>query len=197
MLTSAVPGVMTIDPIPAPKASIMIDYIQQYSDLVSQIEKVSSKKISVMVDFPTNDFPRETSERLEVISKCDRYLHACNVKDHMLWEALQENQRLKDELNEKLNDTEAKDEKINSLNYELKIRNEKLNEKESLLQQERLLNHEYIEEINRWAEISQNWERRAREMIEIMNKNNIHYVLPLSNEESKKKSLSSAELYHR
>lgn len=84
-LTSAIPGASAIETIRAPKAALMVDLIQQFSDISMQIDKLSSKNLSVQVDFPTNDFPKEVAERLEVINRCDRYMHALNVKDHMLW----------------------------------------------------------------------------------------------------------------
>ena len=45
------------------------------------------------MDFPTDDFPKETAERLEVMSRCDKYSHALSVKDHMLWLALQDKEK--------------------------------------------------------------------------------------------------------
>lgn len=68
----------------------MVELIQQFADINSTIEKVASKQLTVQVDFPTDDFPKETSERLEIIARCDRYMHALNVKDHMLWAAIQD-----------------------------------------------------------------------------------------------------------
>ena len=41
---------------------------------------------------------RETSERLAVLSKCDRYTHALSIKDHMLWTVLQELDKSEDHL---------------------------------------------------------------------------------------------------
>lgn len=76
-----------------PRADLMVELIQQYSDLVHAIEAAATKHISVQVDFPTDDFPKETAERLEVISRCDKYSHALSVKDHMLWLALQDKER--------------------------------------------------------------------------------------------------------
>lgn len=99
-ITSAVPGVSPIEPIRPAKASLMVELIQQFADLSSNIEKLAAKSIKIQVDFPTNDFPKETTERLEIISRCDRYMHALTVKDHMLWTALQEKQGLEDKLQE-------------------------------------------------------------------------------------------------
>jgi hypothetical protein len=99
-LTSAVPGSTPIETVRAPRATMMVELIQQFADLSSSIEKLSMKQVTVQVDFPVDDFPKETSERLEVISRCDRYIHALNVKDHMLWTALQEKKALEEKLDE-------------------------------------------------------------------------------------------------
>ena len=56
--------------------------------------------IQLQVDFPTDDFPRETSDRLEILNRCDRYIHAMNVKDHLLWLALQDKEKLQQKLEE-------------------------------------------------------------------------------------------------
>jgi hypothetical protein len=50
------------------------------------------------VDFPTDDFPKETAERLEVMARCDRYQHALSVKDQLLWMALKEKEKAEEEL---------------------------------------------------------------------------------------------------
>lgn len=133
----------------------MVELIHQFADIISNIERLANKQITIQVDFPHDDFPRETSERLEVISRCDKYLHALNVKDHMLWSSLKD----KDSIQE-------------------------------LLTEERRLNHEYAEEVAHWAEMSQTlsnqilelkqdkqiMERRNRELINILQKNNIYYM---------------------
>ena len=62
------------------------------------IEKLSMKPVSIQCDFPTDDFPKETAERLEIISRCDKYLHAMNVKDHICWTALQEKKKIEEQL---------------------------------------------------------------------------------------------------
>ena len=100
LLTSASPGSIPAETVRTPKALSMVELIHQFSDLFENIEKLSSKSVTVQVDFPTDDFPKETSERLEVIARCDRYLHAVNVKDHMLWTSLKEQEKIQEELQE-------------------------------------------------------------------------------------------------
>ena len=64
----------------------------------------TTKRISLectthtQVEFPTDDFPKEISDRLEVISRCDRYSHALAVKDHMLWLALKDKEDCQEKL---------------------------------------------------------------------------------------------------
>lgn len=99
-LTSAAPGAPPVHAIRAPRAFMMVELIQQFSDLTAQIERLSSKPLSIQVDFPIDDFPKETAERLEIISRCDRYSHALSVKDHMLWAALQEKDKTLEQLDE-------------------------------------------------------------------------------------------------
>lgn len=98
LLTSAQPGAAPVETIRAPRASSMVEVIQEYADLSSVIDNLATKPITVQVDFPTDDFPKETAERLEVIARCDKYMHAINVKDHMLYKALQERDRLEKSL---------------------------------------------------------------------------------------------------
>ena len=38
------------------------------------------------------------AERLEILAKCDKYLHAVKVKDHMLWTAIQEKKKLQEQI---------------------------------------------------------------------------------------------------
>lgn len=97
-LTSALPGSVALDTVRVPRAAQMIEVIQQYSDLCAEIERLVAKPIEVQVDFPTEDFPTETADRLEVIARCDKYTHAIAVKDHMLWLAMQEKAKAEDEL---------------------------------------------------------------------------------------------------
>lgn len=78
----------------------MVELIQQFADLSANIEKLSIKPMTIQIDFPIDDFPKETSDRLEIISRCDRYTHAINVKDHMLWTAIQEKKAIEEKLEE-------------------------------------------------------------------------------------------------
>ncbi len=93
LLTSAAPGQTPVEQVRAPRAASMVELIQQFGDLTNNIETLSGKEIQVQIDFPTDDFPRETAERMEVLAKCDKYQHALQVKDHMLWTALQEKEK--------------------------------------------------------------------------------------------------------
>lgn len=76
-----------------PRADLMVDLIQQYTDLMANIDRLAAKQINVQVDFPTDDFPKEISDRLEILSRCDKYAHALSVKDHMLWLALKDKEK--------------------------------------------------------------------------------------------------------
>jgi hypothetical protein len=98
VVTSVTSGLQSADGFTLPKATRMVELIQEYSDLTSTIEFLSTKPVAVRVDFPTDDFPRETAERLEVISRCDQYAQALAVKDQMLWTALQEKTQLESSL---------------------------------------------------------------------------------------------------
>jgi hypothetical protein len=90
LLTSAHPGSAPVETMRAPRAVGMVELIHEFGDLFAGINRLSAQTITVQVDFPTDDFPRETSERLEVLARCDKYVHALSVKDHMLWTSLQE-----------------------------------------------------------------------------------------------------------
>ena len=98
--TSAALGQAPIESVRAPQANLMVELIQQFSEIASDVDKLSTKPIEVTVDFTAEDFPKETAERLEVISRCDRYAHALSVKDHMLWTALKEKENLEEKLEE-------------------------------------------------------------------------------------------------
>lgn len=76
-----------------PRADMMVELIQQYGDLTASIERLTTKQLLVQVDYSTDDFPKEVSERLEIISRCDKYLYALSVKDHMLWLALNDKEK--------------------------------------------------------------------------------------------------------
>ena len=64
------------------------------------IEQLANKSLSIQADFPSDDFPKEVTERLEIIARCDKYLHAVKVKDHMLWVAIQEKKKLQEQIAE-------------------------------------------------------------------------------------------------
>mmetsp|Transcript_21247 Transcript_21247/g.35606 ORF Transcript_21247/g.35606 Transcript_21247/m.35606 type:complete len:411 (+) Transcript_21247:83-1315(+) len=98
LLTSAHPGSMPVESIRVPRAVGMVELIHEFGDLFSSINRYATKPVTVQVDFPMDDFPRETSERLEVLARCDKYMHALAVKDHMLWTALQEKDKLSESL---------------------------------------------------------------------------------------------------
>jgi len=100
LLTSTAPGQTPVETVRAPRAASMVELIQQFADLSNAIETVANKSVSVQLDFPVGDFPRETKERMEVLARCDKYMHALSVKDHMLWEALQEKEKTEDLLGE-------------------------------------------------------------------------------------------------
>lgn len=100
LLTSALPGDAAVETVRAPRAASMVELIQQFADINSNIERLASKPLTVQVDFPTTDFPKETAERLEIIARCDRYAHALSVKDHMLWASLQEKEKTEELLAE-------------------------------------------------------------------------------------------------
>jgi hypothetical protein len=98
LLTSANPSSSPVESIRLTKALNMVELIHQFTELYASIERLALKPITVQVDFPTDDFPRETSERLEVLSRCDKYMHAINIKDHMLWTISQEKDKLEEQL---------------------------------------------------------------------------------------------------
>lgn len=100
LLTSAAPGNTPVETVRAPRAASMVELIQQFADLSSAIERLSTKTVTVQVDFPCDDFPKETQERLQVLGRCDKYMHALSVKDHMLWAALQDKERAEELLSE-------------------------------------------------------------------------------------------------
>ena len=93
LITSAMPGAMPTEMVRAPKAQVMVELIQQFTDIANNIERLAVKPVQVQLDFPTDDFPKEIAERLEVVAKCDKYLHAMTVKDHMLWTSLKEKEK--------------------------------------------------------------------------------------------------------
>jgi hypothetical protein len=100
LLTSAHPGSVPVESFRPPRATGMVEVIHEFGDLFANINRLSIKPITIQVDFPTDDFPRETSERLEVLARCDKYLHALSVKDHMLWVALTDKEKAQEALAE-------------------------------------------------------------------------------------------------
>ena len=96
VLTSAVPGVAPLETMRPHRAQEMVELVQQFGDLHSTIEKLVHKHIPVDADIPTDDFPKEVAERLEVMSQCDKYLHAMNVKDQLLWNAIQDKKKIEE-----------------------------------------------------------------------------------------------------
>jgi hypothetical protein len=97
-IVGAGPNAIPISGISGNTVNTMVDLIQQFNDLSVNIDKLSAKQINVQVDFPIDDFPKETAERLEIVAKCDKYLHAIAVKDQMLWAALQDKKKCEEEL---------------------------------------------------------------------------------------------------
>jgi GTP-sensing pleiotropic transcriptional regulator CodY len=93
LVTSAAPGLIPVEDVNGPMASHMIELIQQFGDLNTTIDRLATKPLTVQTDFPCDDFPKETAERLEILSKCDQYMHAVSVKDHMLWTVIKEKER--------------------------------------------------------------------------------------------------------
>ena len=100
LLTSAAPGQTPVETVRAPRAASMVELIQQFADLSHGIEELANKNLEVQIDFPVDDFPRETAERLEVLARSDKYQHALQVKDHMLWTALQDKEKAEELLAE-------------------------------------------------------------------------------------------------
>ena len=155
LVTSAAPGSFPVETVRGPKANAMVELIQQFPELTANVERLSTKPITVQTDFPTDDFPKETAERLEILARCDRYVHAVAVKDHMLWSVMKEKER-QDEL----------------LDDERRLSHEYAQEmarwaevSQTLSQQAGELKHE-----------KDRLERQNRELVNVMRKNNIFYV---------------------
>ncbi len=72
-----------------PNTALMLHLIQQYPDLQNKIDQLASRLPIIETDFNSVDFPTEVSDRLAVISRCDKYAKAVALKDEMLWIALQ------------------------------------------------------------------------------------------------------------
>ncbi len=155
LVTSAAPGSFPVETVRGPKANAMVELIQQFPELAANIERLSTKPITVQTDFPTDDFPKETAERLEILSRCDRYVHAVAVKDHMLWSVMKEKER-QDEL--------LDDERKLSHEYAQEVAKwADVSQKLSLQVGE--LKHE-----------KDRLERQNRELINVMRENNIFWV---------------------
>ncbi|CAN0056187.1 unnamed protein product [Ectocarpus sp. 4 AP-2014] len=103
LLPSSTPGNISPSAACAPDfegTERMVELVQSYRELCNSIDRVASKPFDPSIDVQADDFPHETAERLEVLRRADRYEHALSVKDQMLWEAMQESQRLKEKCQE-------------------------------------------------------------------------------------------------
>ena len=92
-VSSAIPGqgpLQGVESVRGHRAANMVELIQQFNDLSATIERLSTKVMTVQVDFPTTDFPKEISDRLDKLARYDACRQALEVKDHMLWTVLQE-----------------------------------------------------------------------------------------------------------
>lgn len=138
-----------------PRADLMVELIQQYTDLIQTINKLTNKQIVIQLNYSVDDFPKEISERLEIISKYEKYRQALEVKDHMLWLALQDKQRCEDIVN---------DEKKLSLEYA-----------EEINQWAELTQHLKVQ----CSELQQNYNNAIQEnnkLINLLRENGIHYT---------------------
>jgi len=81
-----------------PNPALMLHLIQQYPDLQAKIDQLSSRIPLIDTDFTSTDFPTEVSDRLAVISRCDKYAKAITLKDEMLWIALSEKEKIEAKL---------------------------------------------------------------------------------------------------
>ena len=97
-VSSAVPGTLNqVESVKGHRAACMVELIQQFTDISSAIERLSTKALMIQIDFPTTDFPRETADRLDKITKFDKCTQALKVKDQMLWTVVKEKEE-KEEL---------------------------------------------------------------------------------------------------
>ena len=85
-----------------PNPALMLHLIQQYPDLQAKIDELAQRFPNVDTDFNTNDFPTEVSDRLAVISRCDKYAKAISLKDEMLWIALSEKEKVEQQLQKEM-----------------------------------------------------------------------------------------------
>ena len=157
LLTSAAPGNTPVETVRAPRAASMVELIQQFADLSSLIERISAKTVTVQVDFPTDDFPKETQERLEVLSRCDKYMHAVSVKDHMLWAALQDKERAEELLGE-----------------ERALSHEYAQEVASWAEMAQALSQQIVA----LKQDKEKAERRTKDMLGVLRDHNIYYTIP-------------------
>lgn len=155
-LSSAIPGKSPISALRSPRVSSMVELVQQFGDLAAQIDRQATKPLTIQVDFPVDDFPRETAERLEVITRCDRYIHALAVKDHMLWTALQEKKRVEEQLDE-----------------ERRLSHEYANEVASWAE----MTHQLSQQMQALRSDYDVLDRRNKELVEILRRHNLHYVV--------------------
>ena len=156
LVTSAAPGSYPVETIRQPKANAMVELIQQFPELSSNIERLSTKPSTVQTDFPTDDFPKETAERLEILARCDRYVHAVAVKDHMLWSVMKEKER-QDEL----------------LDEERRLSHEYAQEVAKWAE----VSQKLAQQVGQLKQEKERVERQNRELINVMRENNIYYVI--------------------
>jgi hypothetical protein len=91
-------GLATGHSVPPPNPALMLHLIQQYPDLQAKIDTLASRIPLIDTDFTSSDFPTEVSDRLAVISRCDKYAKAITLKDEMLWIALSEKEKVEAKL---------------------------------------------------------------------------------------------------
>lgn len=154
LLTSAVPGSVPVETIRPPRAVNMVEVIHEFGDLCASINRLSSKPVTVQIEFPTDDFPKETSERLEVLARCDKYVQALRVKDHMLWTSLREKDKLEESLQE-----------------ERRLCQEYANEVANWAEMSKKLSEQLLEAKQRLEDA----ERRNVDLVRTMREHNIHY----------------------
>ena len=138
-----------------PNPALMLHLIQQYPDLQAKIDQLASRIPIVDTEFNTNDFPTEVSDRLAVISRCDKYAKAISLKDEMLWLSLNEKEKIESKLSKEV-----------SLNKDYSM---EINKWADVLQQH----------VNQLTIIKQEKEKLKSEnyqLKELLRKHNIHYV---------------------
>ncbi|KAJ1404954.1 hypothetical protein B484DRAFT_457198, partial [Ochromonadaceae sp. CCMP2298] len=70
LLTSAQPGSIPVEAFRAPRAVGMVELIHEFGDLQALTARLAALPVTVQANFPTDDFPRETKERLDVLARC-------------------------------------------------------------------------------------------------------------------------------